>query len=150
MADSKVSALTAATTIGGTDQLYLVQSSTSKSVTASIIYANIDNPTLSGNINVGDTRHELSAPGIISNVLPVTLLSVGATDGELVIHPGKANGQIKFILTTAASGGTYYINRSNIAGNSNVQFDSIGDTATLMYQGDDWFMIGGTANVVAS
>ena len=150
MADSKVSALTAATTIGGTDQLYLVQSSTSKSVTASIIYANIDNPTLSGNINVGDTRHELSAPGIISNVLPVTLLSVGGTDGELVIHPGKANGQIKFILTTAASGGTYYINRSNIAGNSNVQFDSIGDTATLMYQGDDWFMIGGTANVVAS
>jgi len=68
----------------------------------------------------------------------------------LTMHPGMANGQIKVILTTAASGGTYYINRANIAGNANVQFDSIGDTATLMYQGDDWYMIGGTANVVAS
>jgi len=150
MADSKVSALTAATSVGGSDKLYLVQSSTSKSVTASVLYASVSNPTLTGNINIGDTRQELSSPGIISNVLPVTLLSVGGVDGQLTMHPGMANGQIKVILTTAASGGTYYINRSNIAGNANVQFDSIGDSATLMYQGDDWYMIGGTANVVAS
>ena len=150
MADSKVSALTAATTIGGSDQFYLVQSSTSKSVTANEWYSSINNPIVKGNIIVGDTRQSLGAPGIISNTLPVTLLSVGGTDGVLTIHPGKENGQIKVILTTAASGGTYYINRANIAGNANVQFDSIGDTATLMYQGDDWYMIGGTANVVAS
>jgi len=148
MADSKVSGLTAATTVGGSDQLYLIQSSTSKSVTASVLFSNIDNPNVSGNIVVGDTRQTLGSPGIISNTLPVTLLSVGGTDGPLSIHPGKENGQIKIILTTAASGGTYYINTANIAGNSNVQFDTIGDTATLLYQGEDWYVIGGTANVV--
>ena len=150
MADSKVSDLNAATDVGGSDQFYLVQSNTSKSVTASVLYENISSPTFTGNINIGDTRQDLTSPGIISNVLPVTLLTVGGTDGELVIHPGKANGQIKVILTTAASGGTYYIKKANVAGDANIQFDSVGDTATLMYQGDDWYMIGGTANVVAT
>ena len=150
MADSKVSDLIAATSVGGSDQLYLVQSTTSKSVTANVLYSSIDNPIVKGNIVVGDTRQSLGAPGIISNTLPITLLSVGGTDGVLTIHPGKEDGQIKIILTTAAAGGTYYINRSNIAGNANVQFDSIGDSATLMYQDADWYMIGGTANVVAT
>ena len=86
--------------------------------------------------------------GIISNTLSVTLLTVGGTDGVLTIHPGKVNGEIKIILTTAAAGGTYYINTANVAGDANVQFDTVGDTATLMYEGDDWFVIGGTANVV--
>lgn len=148
MADSKVSALTAATSVGGSDQLYLIQSSTSKSVTADVLYSSISNPTITGNVVIGDTRQNLSSPGTISNILPITLLTVGGTNGELNIHPAKANGQIKIILTVAAAGGTYYINTSNIAGNANVQFDTIGDTATLMYQGDDWFVIGGTANVV--
>ena len=128
--------------------MYLVQSNASKSVTANVLYSSIINPIVKGNVVVGDTRQTLGAPGIISNTLPVTLLSVGGTDGVLTIHPGKENGQIKIILTTAAAGGTYYINTANVAGNANVQFDSIGDTATLMYQGDDWFVIGGTANVV--
>ena len=150
MADSIVSTLTAATSVGGSDKLYLVQSTTSKSVTASVLFSDIKNPTLEGNIIVGDTRQSLGSPGIISNTLPITLLSVGGTDGVLTIHPGKENGQIKIILTTAAAGGTYYVNTANIAGNANVQFDSIGDTATLMYQGDDWYVIGGTANVVAT
>jgi hypothetical protein len=150
MADSKVSALTAATSVGGSDQLYLIQSSASKSVTADVLYSSISNPTITGNVVIGDTRQNLNSPGVISNILPVTLLTVGGTDGVLSIHPGVEDGQVKIILTTAAAGGTYYINRANIAGNANVQFDTIGDTATLMYQGNDWFMIGGTANVVAT
>jgi len=150
MADSKVSALTAATSVGGSDQLYLVQSSTSKSVTANVVFSNISNPTLSGNINIGGSLDTITSPGTIANNIPVTLLTIGGTDGQLSIHNGKANGQIKVILTVAAAGGTYYINRSNVAGNANVQFDTIGDTATLMYHGEDWHMIGGTANVLAT
>lgn len=150
MADSKVSGLTAATSVGGSDQLYLVQSSTSKSLTAEVLFQNISNPTTTGNITVGGSLDTITAPGTIANNIPVTLLTVPGTDGELSIHPGKANGQIKVILTAAAAGGTFYINRSNIAGNANVQFDTIGDTATLMYHGEDWHMIGGTANVVAT
>ena len=150
MADSKVSGLTAATSVGGSDQLYLVQSSTSKSVSANILYESISDPTLSGNITVGGSLDTVTAPGTIANNIPVTLLTVPGTDGELSIHPGKANGQIKVVLTVAAAGGTFYINKANIAGDANVQFDTVGDTATLMYHGQDWHMIGGTANVVAT
>jgi len=150
MADSKVSALTAATSVGGSDQLYLVQSSTSKSITADVFYSSISNPTFSGNITVGGSLDTVTSPGVIANNIPVTLLTIGGTDGEMSIHPGKANGQIKVVLTVAAAGGTFYINKSNIAGSGNVQFDTVGDTATLMYHGEDWHMIGGTANVVST
>ena len=71
MADSKVSALTAATTIGGSDQLYLIQSSASKKVTADVLFESIINPTLSGNITIGDTRQTLGSAGIISNTLQI-------------------------------------------------------------------------------
>ena len=147
MADSKVSALTAATTVGGSDQLYLIQSSTSKSVTADVFYQSIINPTLSGNITIGDTRQTIGSAGVISNTLPVTIINLPGTDGVCTIHNGKTDGQIKTILIGANAGGTFTINRANIAGNANVQFFASGQTATLMYQGDKWFVIGGTANV---
>ena len=147
MADSKVSALTAATTVGGSDQLYLIQSSASKSVTADVLYESIINPTLSGNITIGDSRQTLGSTGIISNTLPVTILNLPGTDGVCSIHNGKTDGQIKTILVGANAGGTFTLNRANVAGNANVQFFASGQTATLMYQGDKWFVIGGTANV---
>jgi hypothetical protein len=147
MADSKVSALTAATTVGGSDKLYLIQSSTSKSVTANVIYSSIINPILKGNIAIGDTRQTLGAAGVISNTLPVTILNIPGTDGVCTIHNGKEDGQLKTILVAANAGGTFTINRANVAGNANVQFFSSGQTATLMYQGDKWYVIGGTANV---
>jgi len=147
MADSKVSALTAATTIGGSDQLYLIQSSTSKSVTADVLYESIINPTLSGNITIGDSRQTLGSAGVISNTLPVTILNLPGTDGVCSINNGKTDGQIKTILVGANAGGTFTLNRANVAGNANVQFFASGQTATLMYQGDKWFVIGGTANV---
>ena len=150
MADSKVSALTAATTVGGSDQLYLIQSSTSKSVTADVFYQSIINPTLSGNITIGDTRQTIGSAGVISNTLPVTIINLPGTDGVCTIHHGKTDGQIKTILIGANAGGTFTINRANIAGNANVQFFASGQTATLMYQGDKWFVIGGTANVIYS
>ena len=47
MADSKVSDLTAATSAAGADQLYLVQSSTSKSITAANLFGYINTPAVS-------------------------------------------------------------------------------------------------------
>jgi len=136
MADSKVSDLTAATTTGGSDSLYLIQSSESKKVTVDTLFTNVTNPTFTGNITIGSARQTLGAAGIISNTLPVTILNLPGTDGQL-----------KTILVGANAGGTFTINRANIAGNANIQFFSSGQTATLMYQGDEWYVIGGTANV---
>lgn len=146
MADSKVSALTTATSVGGSDYLYLVQSSTSKKVSAATLFANAGNVTFQGNINVGGTPQALAAPGIISLTTPITHLSVDASGGTLQLPQGTS-GQKKYVVLTTSSGGTYTINYANVAGNANVRFDSVGDSATLMYTANKWYVVGGTANV---
>lgn len=145
MADSKVSELVSATSVGGSDQLYLVQSNTSKKVTAATLFANAANVTLKGNINIDSSVQALGSPGIIDLTKPVTQLSSDATGGTVVIPDGTVN-QVKIILMTSTAGGTYYLS-GNIAGAGNVAFDRIGDTATVMYNNSRWYVIGGTANV---
>lgn len=146
MADSKVSALTTATSVGGSDYLYLVQSNTSKKVSAATLFANAGNVTFQGNINVGGTPQALAAPGIISLTTPITHLTVDASGGALQLPQGST-GQMKYVVLTTSSGGTYTINNANVAGGGNIRFDSVGDTATLMYTNSKWFVVGGTANV---
>ena len=146
MADSKVSDLTSATSIGGADVFYVVQSNTSKKVSANVLFDNITNPTFSGNIVVGGTPQALASPGLISTTTPITELSVDATGGTLQLPPG-VSGQTKIIIMTSASGGTYNINPSNVAGSGNVTFNNVGDTATMLYSNSKWYFIGGTANV---
>lgn len=146
MADSKVSELTAATSVGGSDVFYIVQNSTSKKITASTLFSNLGNVTLSGNINIGGTNQSLGAPGIISLTVPVTELTVDGVGGTLQLPEGT-NGQVKIVVLKASSGGTFVINFANVAGNGNVTFDTVGDTATLQYITNKWYVIGGTANV---
>lgn len=146
MADSKVSALTAATSAGGSDLLYLVQSNTSKKITVANFLANAGNVTLTGNINVGGTPQSLSSPGIIALNTPITHLTVDAIGGTLQI-PAGTTGQVKILTLISSSGGTFTINYANVAGNANVSFDAVGDTAQLLYTNNKWYVIGGTANV---
>ena len=51
-------------------------------------------------------------------------------------------------MATGNGGGTFTLLKGNIAGNANVQFFRVGQSATLMYQGDKWFPLGGTANII--
>lgn len=145
MADSKVSELVSATSAGGSDTLYLVQSNTSKKITVANFLGNAGNVTLTGNINVGGTPQSLAAPGIISLTTPITHLTVDAVGGTISI-PSGTTGQMKYIMLISSSGGTYTIS-SNIAGGANVRFDNTGDSATLLYTNNKWFVVGGTANV---
>ena len=146
MADSKVSELTSATSVGGSDYLYLVQSSTSKKVSAATLFANAGNVTFQGNINVGGTPQALAAPGIISLTTPITHLSVDASGGTLQLPQGTS-GQKKYVMLIASAGGTYTINFANVAGNGNITFNHVGDSATMLYTNNKWFVTGGTANV---
>lgn len=145
MADSKVSELTSATSVGGSDVLYLVQSSTSKKVTASTLFANASNVTLKGNVNLESSVQLLASAGIIDLTKPVTHLSVGAGTGTCAIPAGTTN-QVKIIAMIDNGGGSYTIS-SNIANNASIVFDSIGDTATLLYTNNKWYVIGGTATI---
>ena len=146
MADSKVSDLASATSIGGSDLFYLVQSNTSKKVTASTLYSNAANVSLSGRTTLGGTPQTLGAPGIVNVNAPITHLSADATGGTLNIPQGS-DGQIKIVVLTSTAGGSYTFNTSNLAGNANVVFDSVGDSSTLLFTNSFWYVIGGTANV---
>lgn len=146
MADAKVSELTTATSAGGSDLLYLVQSNTSKKITVGNLFANAGNVTLTGNVNIGGTPQTLSSPGIISLTTPITHLSVDAIGGTLQIPQGTT-GQVKILTLIASAGGTFTLNFANVAGNADVVFDTVGDTAQLLYTNSKWFVIGGTANV---
>lgn len=145
MADSKVSDLTSATSVGGSDYLYLIQSNTSKKVTASTLFSNMSNVTLKGNVAFDSSVQLLASPGIIDITKTITQLSCDATGGTCTIPAGEAS-QIKIIVMTANTGGTMAL-RSNIANSANVEFNAVGDTATLLYTNNKWFMIGGTATL---
>lgn len=145
MADSKVSELTSATSVGGSDLLYLVQSGTSKKIAASTFFENMGNVVLKGNVAFDPSVQLLASPGIIDLTKTITHLSADASGGTLIITAGKLN-QIKILTMISNAGGTLAI-RSNVANSANVEFNTVGDTATLLYTNNKWFMIGGTASL---
>ena len=146
MADSKVSELTSATTVGSSDLLYLVQSNTSKKVTAATLFANASNVTLKGSSNIQPDVQLLASPGIIDLTKPITHLAADAIGGTLVLPQGSL-GQLKILAMTATTGGTYTVGGSNVANSANVVFNNVGDTATMLYTNNKWFVIGGTASL---
>lgn len=145
MADSKVSELTSATSVGGSDLLYLVQSNTSKKISASTFFENMGNVVLKGNVSLDPSVQLLASPGIIDLTKTITHLSADSSGGTLILPAGKSN-QIKILTMIANAGGTLAV-RANIANSANVEFNTIGDTATLLYTNNKWFMIGGTASL---
>lgn len=144
MADSKVSELTAASSAGGSDVLYIVQSNTSKKITIANLFGSAANPTFSGNIKVTG-KQTLAAAGIVNVTSPITNLVGDGSGGDCSIPTGDT-GQIK-IINYISGTGTYNLT-GNIAGNANVQYNNVGDTSTLFYDNNKWFVIGGTANVI--
>lgn len=147
MADSKLSELTSATSLTGSETLYLVQSGASKKVTVDTLFGNAGNVTLTGNIQIESNAQEIGPGGIINLNIPITHLASSALDG-LVKIPTGVEGQIKILTMTSDSGGTLTLH-GNIANSSNVSFNNVGDTATLLYTSSKWNVIGGTADVVA-
>jgi len=145
MADSKVSELTSATSVGGSDLLYLVQSNTSKKVTADVLFDNIANSTLKGTISLDSSVQLLASGGIVNITNTITHLSADASNADLSIPAGGTN-QLKILTMIANSGGVYKLT-GNIAGSANVLFDTVGDSATMLYTNSKWHVIGGTANV---
>ena len=146
MADSKVSELPSATSIGVADQFYVVQSNTSKKVTAAVLFANAANVTLKGNVNLDSSVQAITSAGTsIDLTKPVTHLTADASGGSIAIPNGTVN-QIKYITMITTSGGSYAIS-ANIAGNQTITFSAVGKTAQLLYTNSKWHMVGGTASI---
>ena len=146
MADSKVSELVSATSLGSSDLLYVVQSNTSKKITAATLFANAVDPTLKGNVTLDSSvQSVVSAGDSIDLTKPITHLTADASGGSLSISAGATN-QIKIITMIATSGGSYTLG-SNIAGSATITFSGVGKSATLLYTNNKWHMIGGTASI---
>lgn len=144
MADTKVSELTSATSLGGSDVLYLVQNNTSKKITAATLFGNASNVTLKGTVNMNGVQ-TLGTPGIVDLSKQITHLSADASGG-LITLPNGSDNQIKILVMVATSGGTYTVT-GNVANNSNIIFNAVGDTASILYTNSKWFLIGGTATL---
>jgi len=146
MADSKLSELSSATSVSGSDTLYIVQSGTSKKVTTGTLFADAGNVTLRGNVQVESNVQSLAAAGIVTLDQPVTTLAGTSVNGVITIPTG-VEGQLKIVTMISTVGGDYTLH-GNVAGSANVNFNNIGDTATLLYINSKWFVIGGTAAVL--
>ena len=132
MADSKLTELTAATSVAAADQLYLVQSSTSKRVTAANVFGAIATPTVFGDkVSIGDHQTVTSA----------------ASGGTLTMTAG-VEGQLKIIIMSSnTSAVTLTLDDSDL-GHDTITFNNAGDTTTLIYAGSKWWSIGGSATIV--
>jgi len=147
MADSKVSDLTAATAAAGADQLYLVQSSTSKSITAANLFGGIATPAVfNDKVVIGD-HDTITAAGVLSTDTNVTFINDPSGAGACSIGAGT-DGQIKIVIMSSNSGGhSITIAGANVA--NTVTMTASGSSATLLYDAGltKWYFIGGNSTV---
>jgi len=147
MADSKVTDLTAATSVNSADVLYLIQSNADKKVSISTLLANLP-ATLtkfSGLLALGGTTQTLANSGAI-NITSTTTYISNTGNASLTIADGTYDGQLKIIICTSATATSTLT--SNI-GAASVQFSEPGHSVILMYRSTDsqWYVLGGTATV---
>jgi len=149
MADSKVTAMTAATSVLGTDVLYLVKPATSPydhKVTVANLFGGIAVPVvLQDDLILGGTVQTLTSAGAISIANLVTKITSPSGAGTLTIADG-VDGQIKVIIMVSNSASHALTISSNI-GHSSIVFNSAGDTANLIFLTGNWYFLGGTATV---
>jgi len=149
MADSKVTAMTAATSVLGTDVLYLVKPATSPydhKVTVANLFGGIAVPVvLQDDLILGGTVQTLTSAGAISIATLVTKITSPSGAGTLTIADG-VDGQIKVIIMVSNNANHALTINSNI-GHTSIVFNSIGDTANLIFLAGNWYFLGGTATV---
>jgi hypothetical protein len=146
MADSKLSELTAATSVAASDTLYVVQSATSKSVTVANVLGAIATPTVFGDkVSIGD-HQTITSAGALSNDVNVHIITNPASSGTLTMTAG-VEGQLKIIIMSSnTSAVTLTLDDSDL-GHDTITFNNAGDTTTLIYAGSKWWSIGGSATI---
>lgn len=147
MADSKVTDLTAATSVNSADVLYLIQSNADRKISISTLLANLP-ATLtkfSGLLALGGTAQTLANSGAINVTSTVTYIT-NTGNSSLTIADGTYDGQLKLVICTSATATSTL--SSNI-GATSVVFTEPGHTVILMYRSTDskWYVLGGTATV---
>lgn len=141
MADSKLSQLTQVSEVSGNALLYVSDSSRDRSISVQNFYAGIPNSALNGQVSFDDNVQVMTTGGIVDIDVPITDIHID-TDAHNISIPIPDNGksQLKIILISQSSGGSYTL-QGNIINAGNVVLSNKGDSAMLVfYSGvDKWF-----------
>ena len=123
-----------------------MQGGSSKKITVANLFADVDTDVKFGDTISIDDSETLTGAGAVSVTKTVTILSNPGANGTLTIAAGST-GQIKIIVMTSNTAtNTLTLDDSDL-GHDTVTFNEAGDTATLIYIGSKWWVIGGTAAV---
>lgn len=145
MSDSKVTEMTAATSVNSADVLYLIQNSTDKKISVATLLANLPTTAtkLSGTFSLSGTSQTINNSGAVNVTASVTKITNDAA-ATLTIANGTTEGQIKVILCTA---GTNTTTLSSNVGPGIIRFQRAGHSVLLIWQSGSWWPIGGTAPI---
>lgn len=140
----KISEFPAATSILGTDLLNIVQNYLNKKITVSDFFSNIP-------VALGTSKYlkftgtpEIVTNGVISNQTPISHLDLANVGNSVLSLAAGEEGQVKVLV--AISNGTSVL--STGIRHTSITFSHIGATATMVFTGGLWTVIGGTCTVV--
>lgn len=143
MADKKVTALTDLSTgLASADILHVIDDPSGTPINKKISVADLINnlPTFIGFSNSIQDFTAGQASGACSITTAVTLLET-TSSGATTLADGTVQGQIKTIICDT-DGGASVCTPQNPLGFADLNFVDDGDTATLMWTGAKWAIIG--------
>lgn len=150
MADSKVTSMTSASSLASTDVMYVVKPATSPydhKVTIANLFGGIPAPvTFENLVMFGGSKQSVSNGGSVDTTKTITVISEPDGSYSLTIGAGT-EGQTKFIVMSSNTAGHAIVLTGDI-GHTAIQFDMTGATAQLLFVGNKWYFVGGTATVV--
>lgn len=145
MASLKISELPTTTGTLPDDLVMVVQNSLNKQIKVQDLFGNIPSTAGIGSLLKFNGTPEVISTGALS--IATSVSHINLTGNNTLSLGVGSTGQIKILVATTSSGSFSNTINANIH-HTSITFSKIGDSATLMYTGGKWAMIGGTAIVI--